>query len=132
MVDCLVSGGQHVGRKFLGVKKASFMNEAWRDSTRPIVSDPKGQQKLAAELRRLRYARLDASQLKQPRMYAAWDRKLKFLAGFVVKVKKNRYGVAVRINATTALPIGQAKLGLDGIVSDFTEGTSTEHSLVSE
>lgn len=110
LVECLASGGQHHGRRFLGKKAGKFLEVAWLDSTQPDVSSPVGQVKLRAEIRRLRYARLDASRLKQPKQYQAFTRKLDLLAGFVVKDRKNRFGVMERINVGTALPIGQQKL----------------------
>src|SRR5688572_27037304 len=84
LVACLLSRGQHSGRRFLGVKTGKFLNVSWSDPSEPDVSTLEGQRKLAAEIRRLRFQRLDASNMKQPRMYANITRKLESLAQFVV------------------------------------------------
>ena len=89
------------------------MEAAWRDPTQPDVSSPEGQRKLAAEIRRLKYQRLDALRLKQPGQYRAFDQRIKFLAGFVVRERTNRFGVTVRVRRGPdgiALPVGQGRL----------------------
>src|ERR1041385_1079096 len=113
LAECLASRGQHVGRRFLGVKEGRFLNAAWSDSTQPDTSPPEGQIRLRSEIRRLRYARLDASRFKQPRQYRVFTERLTLLASFVVKEFRNRHGVVSRVRVASdgiVRPVGQKVL----------------------
>lgn len=109
LVQCL-RDGMHFGTRRHGPRLSLQELAQWHWDVQKVALGPEWQVKVRAELRRLDYQCKDAAQARNPYAYKRAREDRQFLAGFVVRERKHHSGAMVRINPTTALPIGQAVL----------------------
>lgn len=103
----------HVGRRWTGVK-GRFVSFAWRFQPEDLaLATGDWQRVIRAELRRLDYECKYASEAKNPYLYRKHREDRTFVAQYVVRARRNRFGTMESFLGTDATPIGQSKLGRD-------------------